>query len=532
MRNLPVPPAPARAIFCAIQAPQIPIPSGVNPKSENGKLGHLFVPHTRGSPHSPGRVFLLERVNRTATWGVEVFSSPNPGKVKYDLMAFHSGKPAPTPQERAARRKLILSDTVSLAVILVITALLAVAAHFIYQSYASHRRALALRWSRRGAEALTRQKPLAAIGALRSALALNPSDTDVEIQLAEALAAAGRTDEATSYFKTLAETRPGDGLINLHLARLAASQGDEQHALRYYQRAIFGDWQGDGYLRRRQVRLEMIRYLISHGLDLRARSELLISAGNAPRGDSRFLIEVAATMEQAHDPENALQLYQHALGIDPKSVPAMQGAGRAAFSLRQYQLADRYLTRVTNASEGAPGEAPAAARSLLTRTRAILKLDPFSDISARERAVRVLRNRKTAQARLAQCATRLQSSQAPSEKNGKAVKGEKAPASPPPSLLRHPLQNLESHFKGSSTAEAAAEPPSPAEGSLASLEARWNEQPGRLTIWRLERDQNLVQSEMQLVFDTERITAHLCGAPSGDDALLLEMAGPVTSHDD
>lgn len=438
-------------------------------------------------------------------------------------MAFHSGKLAFTAQERAARRKLIISDTLSLAIIVAITVLLAVAAHVIYQSYASHRRALAHRWSQRGAQALNDQKPLVAIGALRSALALNPTDTHVEIQLAEALAAAGRTEEATSYFKTLAETRPGDGLINLHLARLSASQGDQQHALRYYQQSIFGDWQGDGYLRRRQVRLEMIRYLIAHGLYLRARSELLISAGNAPRGDPRFLVEVADTMEEARDPRNALKLYQHALRIDPKSMQAMEGAGRAAFSLRQYQIADKYLAEAVASDRGGRNTTSSTA-SLLTRTRAILQLDPFSDLSARERAVRVLRNRETAQKRLAQCSAAMESRQTPPTKPAGGL------PNPPPSLLRHPLINLESHFKGSSTAEAAATVAARPEDPLADLAARWKQQPQNLALWQLERSPDLIQSEMHLVFDTERVTANLCGAPSGDDALLLELAGPGSAR--
>lgn len=438
-------------------------------------------------------------------------------------MAFHSRKPALTAEERAARRKLILSDILSLAIILAVTALLALAASSIYNSYASHRRSLARRWDARGVKALYEKKPLVAIGALRSALALDPGNQQIEIELAESLAAAGRTEQAISYFNTLAEGRPGDGMINLQLARLSVRQGHEQQALNYYQRAIFGDWSGNGYLRRRQVRMEMIHYLNSRGLYLRARSELLISAGNAPQDDLEFLLRIAEAMEQARDPQNALHLYQQTLRQKPHSIKALEGAGRTAFALKQYRDADRYLASAADLLDNDKSEAAEATRNLLAQTRRILLLDPFPDLSPHDRALRILINRRIAEKRLADCAGKLKPTAAAARESANQ---------PRPSLLRHPIQNLESRFKNSSTVEGAAKnPPSPQQ-LLANLQARWKQQPKRIALWRLERSQSLAQSQMQLVFDTERITAELCGAPSGDDALLLEMGRPAVKPDD
>ena len=55
-----------------------------------------------------------------------------------------------------------------------------------------------------------------------------PVSASTEIKLAEALASAGRIQEATVYFNALLESQQGSGLINLQLARLAARQGNDE----------------------------------------------------------------------------------------------------------------------------------------------------------------------------------------------------------------------------------------------------------------------------------------------------------------
>ena len=120
----------------------------------------------------------------------------------------------------------IFADTLSLVTLFAITALLAVLTNYLYQSYASHQVELANRWLERGEQAMREGKPQAAIDALSSALAFAPSDRNTEIKLAEALASAGRLQEAAVYFNALLESQQGSGLINLQLARLAARQGN------------------------------------------------------------------------------------------------------------------------------------------------------------------------------------------------------------------------------------------------------------------------------------------------------------------
>src|SRR5271165_1254603 len=209
-----------------------------------------------------------------------------------------------TAEERLYKRKLILRDVVSLSSLFAITVALAVLTWFLFNSFARHRLELAHRWLARGQAAMVSGHPEQAVEAFRSALEYDPAQRETEINLAMALAAADRTLEATSYFNTLLETEPGNGIINLELARLSAKQGNKPKAVEYYQRALDGTWQGDGYERRRAVRLELARYLLDQKDYARARTQLLIAAGNAP-DDPKIKVQIAAMMEEAQDPANA-----------------------------------------------------------------------------------------------------------------------------------------------------------------------------------------------------------------------------------
>src|SRR6202451_1008036 len=265
-------------------------------------------------------------------------------------MSFFALKSPLTASDRIERRHLIFADSLALVTLFAITALLAVLTNYLYQSYASHQVALAERWLERGEQALRDGKPQAAIDDLRSDVAYAPSDRNTEIKLAEALASAGRIQEATVYFNALLESQQGSGLINLQLARLAARQGNQDQAIEDYQRAIYGNWEGDGYVRRREVRFELINYLISHNLLDRAHSELLVAAGNAPEDDISVQLEIARKMEQAQDPSDALHIYKTVLHRHPTLQEALDGAGRTAFELGRYLEAKRYLARALESS--------------------------------------------------------------------------------------------------------------------------------------------------------------------------------------
>jgi tetratricopeptide (TPR) repeat protein len=435
-------------------------------------------------------------------------------------MSFFALKSPLTASDRIERRRLIFADSLSLVTLFAITALLAVFTNYLYRSYASHQVALANRWLQRGDEAMREGKPQAAIDALSSALAYAPSDRGTAIKLAQALASAGRLQEATVYFNALLENQQGSGLINLQLARLAARQGNESLAIEDYQKAIYGSWEGDGYVRRREVRFELINYLIAHNRLDQARSELLVASGNAPEDDISVQLEIARLMEQADDPSDALHLYRVILRRHPSLQEALEGAGRTAYQMGRYLEAKKYLGRALEGpgADQEPLTAVQQNRDRLSDATRLLLLYPSSRLSIHERGSRILNDRKLALARLAEC-SRDQASQP--AKNSAQV----TPPGPKSPLIPNQLANLASRFTN--------RPPKPAESPVASappvdpLEAlveRWKELPVRLTLADLEKDPELAQAQIQLIYDTELITQQVCGAPAGDDALLLRIA--------
>jgi tetratricopeptide (TPR) repeat protein len=262
-------------------------------------------------------------------------------------------------------------------------------------------------------------------------------------------------------------------MIHLELARLAARQEEQALALEHYQAAIDGTWEGDGYIRRREIRLELAQYLIAQKHYDRARTQLLIASGNAP-DDPQVETQIAGLLEKAQDPANALHVYQKALLHKPTQLPALQGASRAAYALGRYLTAKDYLERTLDHSgfEKLPADEQAQYRDMLANSDHILLLYPGSDLSVRARAERVLANRKTAQDRLASCL---------------------------------------------STKAAVPAP-------LQTLADQWQGLPKNIRLLQLEQHPELEQSIMRLVYQTEEVASQQCGAPAGDDALLLMIA--------
>jgi thioredoxin-like negative regulator of GroEL len=397
-------------------------------------------------------------------------SAPKSGKIG-EMATLHTGTIL-SPEERLARRRLMVRDAVSLVTLFFITAALFVVTYFLYRSFTDHQRELGLRWKARGEADLKAGHPEQAVDALRSALGYIPS-RDTEIELAAALAAAGKTQEAEVYFTTLWESAPGDGTINLQLARLYAKQGKEPLALQHYQLALDGTWSGNGYNLRREVRLEMARYMISRHEDETARLQLLIAASNAP-DQPPIQLQIAGLLEQANAPRDALEIYRSLDSHRNAPMAAFEGAGRTAFALGMYRVAADSLGRVLGGPRAAhmPDQQKMADRDMLDTSLHVLLLYPSLSLSPRVRAERILSIRKMAQQRLTDC-----------------------------------------------TGNLAATPP-----NLAGIMSRWSQLPATLTVRQLEQQPDVEQSLLQLAYDTEMATAGSCGPPAGDDALLLRIA--------
>lgn len=386
-----------------------------------------------------------------------------------DVFELH---PPLSPEERTEKRKLIVRDFVALFMLFVITVLLAVLTYFLFSSFSRHRDVLARRWRENGERELRNGHPEQAVQALRSALEYAPERRGIEVELAMALAADHRDLEATAYFNSLLEAQPGNGLIHLQLARLAAKQGNAALAEEHYQNALDGTWEGDGYFQRLSVRMELAGYLISRKDYSRAQTELRTAAGNALNLPEKRM-QIAELMEQAQDPADALDVYRGQMRRNDAPIEAFEGAGRTAYDLGRIATARDALARAAGHAgfSRQPEATQGTMRQMLEETERILALYPGSDLGVQERAERIANNMTIARARLAECFT---------------------------------------------SANAA--------GEMADLQGQWEAIPAKITVRALERNPQLEQTAMGLVYETEEQTAQVCGAPSGDDALLLKIA--------
>ena len=376
----------------------------------------------------------------------------------------------------------MLRDAVSVLTVVSITAVLFGITLFLFRSFTAHRAELAQRWSDRGRRALKTGKASEAIVDLRTALLYAPGSRDYELLLAQALGAAGMQlhkpaliDESYSYYLGLWESAPGDGNINLELARLAAHKGNRDDAVHYYRAAIYGTWdEGDGVRRRAEIRIELARYFIDQHDFQNARTELLIVGGNTPNTYERD-ITFGKLLESAHYPADAETFYRKAIELKPNDPVALELAGRLAYTMADYAGAHRLL------QSAAEQHAPDATRDseLAQNAGRILALTPSASLAPRERATRILDIRAIAKKRYDTCLKQDQ-----------------------------------------------GQPPAPA---LQSLAARWASPDAMANLTAMLRDPARQDASLQLAYDTERELQSSCGPGSADDAVVLQLAAQSRS---
>jgi tetratricopeptide (TPR) repeat protein len=376
------------------------------------------------------------------------------------------------------KRQLIVHDSLAFLALLAASVALFGVTLFLFKSFQAHRAELAQRWAARGRTALTQGRPEDAVGDLRTALSYAPDDRDDQLLLAQSLARAGHVDEATNYFLSLWDARPGDGFINLELARLAREKGDNAAADNYYRASIYGSWEGDGVVRRREVRLELADFLIGQSRDAEARNALFTVAGNAPK-DVKLDETIAQKLEAAGYPTDAYTLLKQAVEVAPHSRETLEHAGRAAYELGMYAEAERMLRR--GLGEPSPAGETEDERqqlvSLAQDARRIQQLTLTRDQPARERADHLMEAAKIAQDRLLNCL--------------------EAPNSSP---KNDPL--------------------------LDDLTVRWTaaRSEAKAGVRALLENASAQDAWTELIYTTEQSTVKTCGQPTGDNALLLRLA--------
>jgi tetratricopeptide (TPR) repeat protein len=244
----------------------------------------------------------------------------------------------------------------------------------IAQSNEALRRRQAAAWFDLAQRASRDGQPEATVTGLRHAVAKDPGNRQYRLALAEGLAATGLDEEARRVLLALREIQTEDPEANLQLARLAARGSDIDAGRRYYQSALAGLWRPEHTERRRDVRTELIEFMLAHEERARALSELVVLAANLPE-HAGVHTQVGHMFLAAGDPRLALNQFASALRLNPKDPDALAGAGEAAFELGDYTRARRYLdaaprenTRIAELRE--------VARLVLTADPLASRLDP------------------------------------------------------------------------------------------------------------------------------------------------------------
>ncbi len=352
------------------------------------------------------------------------------------------------------------------AFLAIIIALFAFTSLFVAR-YQDKEAALGRYWFQLGEAALQGAQPDLAVNDFQNALAYSRNNDGYRLRLAQALIAANRPQEARAHLLSLVEAEPGDGLVNLELARLAARAGQVREAQRYYHAAIYGVWPQGPVAHRIQVRFELCQFLLDNHQTARAEAQLLELRAVLPPDDPDAHLRLATLLTRAGDDRTALEEFRAMLAREPRSHDALVAAGDAAFRLQQYPEAEEFFRRAVaeQANDRHSSE-------LLELTTMIREFDPFlRGLPSRTRADRALRDFDIALRRVQQCTQ-------------------------PPALVRGMFQSLQ---------------------QARQIQARVS----RRKLWR---NPDLIDTIMAWVFQSETAAQQQCGPSSVEDRALILLA--------
>ena len=379
------------------------------------------------------------------------------------------------------KKGLLFRDGVTLLVLTLVSAGLFAMTYGLFRSFEQHREEMGRQSFLLGRIALQQGRPAQAVEDLRTALNYTPNNPDAPLLLAQGLAESGRAEEANNYFLGLWETKPGDGFLNLQLARLARRRGDAASAKNYYRAAIFGTWSGDGALRRSEVRVELADYLVSRGETSEARSELLIAKGNSP-DTAQSNVFFGDRFLALGDVPDALTAYDRAAATNGHDWSSAVKAGQIMYADGKYLDArQRFQAALKALPPAASGSTRKDIEALESRSERMLDLDFSPELEASIRGRHLLEDSNIARHRVSTC-----------------------------------IETTSMQPNGGQVA--------PEEQNLSELNGQWKLIGRKLSLATLARDLTLQESVARLIVATEQGAEKQCGAATGDDALLLVLA--------
>lgn len=301
----------------------------------------------------------------------------------------------------SARHQEGQAQTFLLIALALTIVLLFVIATFVVNGYGRLQARLGTEWYGKGVSDLSSGNAEQAVIDLRTALSYS-REASYRLELARALVAANRVAEAREYLLSLWERQPGSAELNLELARVSAKSQAIPAAIGYYEAAVYGAWDSDPDVNRRETRLELARFLLKNNDKRRALPVLGALASDLP-ADPDLHTEVGTMYLQAEDPVAARQQFESALHLKRNYAPALSGAGAAAYASSDFTAAQHYLESYLRAD---PNDV--TAKGMLDVARTALNIDPLRPhLSFADRRSRVLRLFRQAQQRVNDCVAKI-----------------------------------------------------------------------------------------------------------------------------
>lgn len=222
---------------------------------------------------------------------------------------------------------------------------------------------------RRGVRLLHEGRAAEALDALRNAHALERDNTAYELDMISALVALGRTADADPLIDEVLQRKPNDGYANLVAARLKAKESDSEEAEAYYHRAIYGEWPPDAAIHGRDVRFELVQYLVRRNSKQQMLAELISLEAEAD-DDEPLQRRIAELFLAADSPGRAAVVYRELISKNPDDASAYEGLGEAEMEQGHYRPARAAFLQASWHHEG-----PSSGARLVLLNE-VIQLDP------------------------------------------------------------------------------------------------------------------------------------------------------------
>ncbi|HEX4749708.1 MAG TPA: tetratricopeptide repeat protein [Bryobacteraceae bacterium] len=260
--------------------------------------------------------------------------------------------------------------------------------------------AQALRADRNGESLLAQGRAPDAVDAFRKAHALERENVKYELDLIQALMAAGKLQEAQPLMTDILEEQSNDGEANLIAARLAAKEGHIVAADSYYHRAIYGGWPNNVAQHQIQTRLELIEFLTQRGKQNEILAELLPLQEQVAK-NAGLQPEVARLFLIAGSPGRAADVFHQLIRAQPKDFTNYAGLGEAELALGDFRAAHNAFANALARNSKNP-----TLKERLEFANLLSNLDPTVRwLSAQDKYSRTVQILQMASTDLTQCLT-------------------------------------------------------------------------------------------------------------------------------